>query len=216
MNQPVNALAAFMNPSLDDQLSRLVAKHGADAVREATKRATAKKRGRKPEKDWLGLKPWVEQDADDWLHGRDPMAIRSNYAVAKAFAEENPGHNRYATKERIERKLRERRRWFMLVIAMERAEAGFPLETYIRALRDLERCAAGQGWAMMLEQALGKVARYREQFGEPSPEKSFDTIDSELRDASNTILGSTPPPTRGLFGARRVRKPVAYSNPQNT
>ena len=205
-----------MNPSLDEQLSRLVAKHGSDAVREAAKRATAKKRGRKPEKDWLGLKPWVEQDADDWLHGRDPMAIRSNYAVAKAFAEENQGHNRYATKERIERKLREKRRWFMLVIARERAEAGFPFETYVRALRELDQVAPGQFWATMLEQALGKVARYREQFGEPSPEKSLDTIDSELRDASMTILGSTVTPSRGLFGTRRVRKPVGYSNPQNT
>lgn len=213
MDKPVNALAAFSGPSLDEQLRNLVAMHGADAVREAAKSATAKKKGRKPEKDWLGLRPWVEQDAEDWLHGRDPMAIRSNYAVAQAFAEAQPGYSRYATKERIERKLREKRRWFMLVRAWERAEAEFPFEVYVRSLRELDKGTPGYVWAKLLETALGKLARYREQFGEPSPEKSFDTIEEELMRASPTILGSDYVP-RGLFAARRVRKPVGYSNPQ--
>lgn len=213
MNQPLNALAAFGIPSLDDQLKSLVAMHGSDAVREAAKRATAKKRGRKEEKDWAALWPWVLQDSDDWLGGRDAMSIRSNYAVAKAFAEENPGHNRYATKERIERKLREKRRWYMLALSVERAEKAFPVETYVRALREIDQLAPGHFWGSLLEQALGKVARYREQFGEPSPEKSCETIESELRDASATILNSNFTP-RGLLGSRRVRKPVGYSNPQ--
>lgn len=215
MDKPLNALAAFMPRSLDQELQSLVVRYGADAVREATKRATAKRKGRKPEKDWLFLRDWVEQDTDDWLHDREPTELRSNYAIAKAFAEKHPGHNPFATKERIERKLRDKRRWFMLVRAWERSEAEFSADTYLRSLRELIQIAPEKHWSSLLEMALGKIARYREQFGEPAPEKSFSTIEEELSAASPTIVGSDFRPL-GLLGARRVRKPVGYSNPQNT
>ena len=211
-----NALAAFTGVpgrTLDQQMRALVTRYGSDAVRDSAKRATAKRKGRKPEKDWIGLKPWVELDAEDWLHGRDPMALRSNYSIAKAFAEEHQGHNRYATKQRIERKLSAKRRWFMLVVAQERSETEFPVDIHIRSLWELIEVDSKLHWQSVLEYALGKVARYRELLGEPAPDKSLATIDDELTKASGTILGSWTQP-RGLLGAMRALNPAPISNPQ--
>lgn len=210
MKEQPNALASFLPvQTLDDQLASLVTRFGAEAVRDATKRATAKKRGRKPEKDWVGLRPWVEQDSDDWLNGRDAFALRSNYSIAKAFAEQNPGHNPFATKDRIERKLRELRRWYMLVNAFQLAETGYPLETYVRVLRELEQLQPGKHWAWFLERALGREALYRERFGEPAPEKSFQQLQDELEvlptNALAGLIGSTTGRT-GLFGSNKGRK----------
>lgn len=217
-----NALSAFTGlpgRTLDQQMRALVTRYGADAVREAAKAATVKRKGRKPEKDWIGLAPWVQKDAEDWLHGRDPMALRSNYSIAKAFAEEHQGHNRYATKHRIERKLRTKRRWYMLVIAQERSETDFPVDVHLRSLWELIEVDSSRHWQSILEYALGKVARYRELIGEPAPDKSLTTIDEELIKASGTILGSWTQP-RGLLGVSRglgmarVQKPALISNPQ--
>lgn len=213
MNKPTNALAALLPESLDQKMRSLVAQHGADAVRDAAKRATAKRKGRKPEKDWLNLKPWVEQDAEDWLDGRDAFALRSNYAVAKEFAEQFPGHNRYATKERIERKLRAKRRWYMLVVAYERSEVGFPAETYIRALRELDATDPEKWWSSLLELGLGRLALYREKFGEPDPQKSFHDLDLELR-AKPQTLGDFVYRRRGLFGSPRVQNIPTILNSQ--
>lgn len=74
-------------------------------------------------------------DADGWLHGRDSISIRKNYAVAKAFAEQFPGHTQFAKKERIERKLRVSRRWYMLIVAQFRSQTEFPADVHVRALR---------------------------------------------------------------------------------
>lgn len=214
MAKPPNALAMYLGGPLDEQMSSLVSKFGADAVRSAAKQATAKRRGRRPEKDWVSLKPWVNLDADDWLNGRDPFAKRSNYAVAKAFAEQFPGHNPFATKERIERKLREKRRWFMLAIAMERSKVDFPAELHLRTLRELAELNTHPVWAQVYENALGRLVRYREKFGDPGPAKSFEQLDAELNaqppalaEYGNALAGS------GLFGSRRVQKVSTISNP---
>lgn len=188
MKQPVDALLALYNRSLDEQMRSLVARFGADAVRASAKRVTAKKRGRKAEKDWVGLKPWVSLDVEDWIHGRDPFAIRSNYAIAKAYAEQNPGYNIVATNNRIERKLRELRRWMMLQHARIRSETECPLETYIRASRELVQLDP-ESSQFFLEHALGRLARYRERFGEPAPEKTLQQLEDELKAPVPTILG---------------------------
>jgi hypothetical protein len=211
-----NALAAFLNRSLDDELIALVQKHGADAVRDAAKRATAKKRGRRPEKDWLNLKEWVYQDAEDWLYGRDALTIRSNYAVAKAFAEKFPGHNVFATKERIERKLRQSRRWYMLVVARERSESEFPHEVHLRTLRELAELDTHPVWARLFESALGVLIRYREKFGAPEPDKPFEQLESELRPPVRGLgmgVQNALAHRGGLFGTRAVRNSTDNSNP---
>jgi len=199
-----NALSGFVN-SLDQELALLVGRYGPDAVRDAAKRATKKKRGRKAEKDWPLLRPWLKQDTDDWLAGRDPFALRTNYAIAKQFAEQHPGHSAIATKGRIERKLRARRRWWMLVTAHHETEANFPFSVHLRALRELAAADGHRVWQSSLENALGRLAFYREEHGEPDASKSFAALEEELR---------RPDPVNALMAAHSRRGLFDFSEPK--
>lgn len=120
----INALAGLspdgpkfdlVGPTVDDDIRRIIARYGTEAVKQAVKRVTKPKRGRKPEKDWPELREVIESDARDWLAGGDPFSSRSNYSIAKDFADKNPGHSHPATMKRIERKLVQKRVWMTLV-----------------------------------------------------------------------------------------------------
>lgn len=184
---------------LDDELVSLVARFGADAVRAAAKRATRKKKGRRPENDVPLLRPWLEKDVEDWFNGIDPFKARSNYSIAQEFAEQFPGHSRFATKDRIERKLRRLRQLSMLARVQRIAKEQHPYAVFLRALRCLVEAERHVVWESALEWALGKLARYQEQFGKPDEDLTFMMIEERL-DAqhSNGLLG--PSARRALFG----------------
>lgn len=192
-----NALIAA-GQTLESELALLVARYGADAVREAAKKATKKKRGRPAEKDWPLLKPWIEKDVADWLDGNDPFELRSNYSIAKEFALAHPGHSQFATKDRIERKLGEKRRWMMFATAHSRTETGYPFELHLKAVRGLVAEDTHPVWSKVLEQALGTIAHFRERFGEPDPALSIQSLQEQLRKPYPNALAAYAP--SGIFG----------------
>jgi hypothetical protein len=83
----------------------LIDKFGNEAVREAAKRLTAHKTGRKPEKDEADLSRIYFDDSELWLQGKKPTELKSNRKIAMLIAAKRPGHNRDATVRRIMRKL---------------------------------------------------------------------------------------------------------------
>lgn len=88
--------------------------HGIEAIEYAVSRLTENKRGRRPEEDWPLLQEYIDEDVKDWLSGNDPIALRSNYSVALAFAKKYPGHSELSTSKRIMSKLvKERRKNFL-------------------------------------------------------------------------------------------------------
>ena len=177
----VPKIASLPSQALDDQIKSLIARYGVDALREAVARFAKKKRGRKAEKDWPLLKPWCEQDTADWLAGRDPFALRSNYSVAKDFAQQFPGHDLVATNARIKRKLKANRRGFMLAGAWQMTERGYPHKIHLKALRDLEDY--GPAWEYFLATALDQIARFKERFGELDDNLSIGEIEDKLANA---------------------------------
>lgn len=191
----IDALIQAGRP-LDDELRSLVARYGADAVREAAKKATVKKRGRRPEKDWPLLRPWLDQDVEDWLAERDPFAARSNYLIAKEYAAEHPGHNPIATAERIERKLREKRRWMLFAVAEGRTRKGWPFSVNLRACEGMIEEGKPNDWSFMLNHPRGVLARYEERFGKPDASLSLDEMDEALRQPLPALSGGV---LGGLF-----------------
>jgi hypothetical protein len=207
------ALAAFaspkwdlIGPTVDDDIRRAVARYGAEAVKNAVKEATKAKRGRKREPDWPELREVFESDARIWLAGGDPFAARSNYAIAKEFAERSPGHSVISTHKRIERKLSKGpydRRWWTFVTAENFSRDGYPYTAHLRALAalaELPSWTMSDVWQRTLERARATVADYEAREGEPpSSEMTFQEIeDAVAKGGLNALLA--PPRRGGLFG----------------
>ncbi len=191
----LGALAAHGQPHLDlvgpsagDDIRRAISRYGPEAVKIAVKEATKAKRGRKREPDWPELREIIESDARDWLDGKDPLQERSNYAIAKLFAERNPGHSVVSTHKRIERKLSKRpygRQWLTLVAAKIASLENYPFAAHIRALEALASLPDAQSretWGLALAQARATVADYEAREGVPPPSAmSFAQVEDVVR-----------------------------------
>ncbi len=170
----------LVGPTVDDDVRRLIARYGAAAVKGATAKLTKAKRGRKALSDWAELIPSVDSDARVWLDGGDPFAARSNYAIAKEFADAHPGHDHASTMQRIERKLRRQpygRRWYVIVRAMEMSGDGYPYASHLRALDELGRLDTHPVWKSVADRLRGNVADYRAKWGEPADELTTKQIE---------------------------------------
>ena len=198
-----NALASYIGrrPAilLDNEIQRLIGIHGEPAVREATKRLTAMKQGRKPEKDWQDLEEWIEQDARDWLDGLDPFKLRSNYFLAKTISKAKPGHNQVASHRRILGKLSKRRTIYLLMSAWNIAEFSRPYADYFRVCEALAATGAvfAQTILGLADSHRGQLERYRGRFGDPSPSMTVAEIQEALK--APLPLSSYGKPL-GLFG----------------
>jgi hypothetical protein len=195
----------LVGPTAADDIRRAIWRYGADAVKAAVKEATKGKRGRPREPDWVELSDVFKEDAREWLAGADPFTTRTNYAIAKEFAQRNPGHSMVSTYKRIERKLSRGpydRRWFGLVTAENISRDGFPYSAHVRALEALASLAdAGFSdvWRRSLERALSTIADYEARHGEPpEPAMSFKDIDEAVQRAALAAL-LAPPKRTGLF-----------------
>lgn len=201
-----NAFAAYDSRAadtfpLDSEIRRLINIYGKAPVRDAAKRLTAMKQGRKPEKDWQELEEWIEMDARDWLDGRDPFSIRSNYHIAKAISEAKRGQSQIATHRRISKKLSQRRTLFMLMSAWNIAEVNRPFADYFRVCETLAATGAvfAQSITSLADSYRGQIERYRARFGEPDPAMTIKEIEKALLEPLK--LGEFAKP--GLFGLMR-------------
>jgi len=213
----LGALSAYgprlelVGPTVDDDIRRAITRYGKAAVKEAIKRQTASKRGRRPEKDWPELRELIEADARDWLQGGDPFATRSNYSIAKDFADRNPGHSYPATMQRIERKLAKSRVSITLVTAMNLSREDYPHAAYIRALEALSRTEAHQIWTDLLENAKSELTDYELRNGE-SPPAHLSMKD--IKEAAINALNSPMKPSTlgGLLGLLPSLAPNSGTN----
>jgi len=213
--QPQAALSPFtmppwdlVGPTVDDDIRRAISRYGAEAVKQAVKEATKARRGRKREPDWPELRDVIHADALEWLVGGDPFAGRSNYAIAKNFAERNPGHSAISTHKRIERKLSRGpydRRWFTLVTAENLSRDRYPYTVHLRALEalgDLPEGTSPEMWRSSLSRARATIADYEAREGKPpNAASTFTEIEEAVRMGSLAAL-TAPPKHRGLIGQR--------------
>lgn len=168
--------------ALDRQLQSLIYRYGAIAVRDTTKRLGKQKRGRKPEPDLALIGPIAKADARDWLDGRQPFALRSNYAIATELTAENPGHNAASTHRRIMGKLAKRREWMVAYYAWQISEKERPYADYFRAVEFLAEKQPSFAQTVFAEADTyrGKLERYREIIGEPPADMTIKEIHAEL------------------------------------
>lgn len=204
MTERGKALAALLRSDsngLDDEIKRLVSRYGVEAVRSSVKRNAMLKRGRKAEKDFPLIYANAQLDAREWLEGRDPVRIRSNYSIAVSIAQTEPGHSMIATKARIEKKLRKWRKSLMYTVAADIANTEYPWPLLIQAREELARL--DPIWAKILGYDQGTIARHRERFGEPDPSMTFRAIEEGLKvPPVNALLGTSNPFAMGLLSPR--------------
>lgn len=195
----------LVGPTVDDDVRRAILRYGAEEVKRAVKAATKKKLGRKKEPDWSELRHVIEADARDWLAGKDPFSERSNYAIAKEFAERNPGQSVISTHKRIERKLSRgphNRVWWTLVSAENQSRDGYPYSQHIRALRalaDLPDAWSRETFGFGLQKALQTLSDYEAREGAAPPDTmTFAEVESAVQIASKNALAQVGQ-RRGLF-----------------
>jgi hypothetical protein len=177
-----NSLLSFdiAGPNVDDDIRRLVWRYGAKKVQEAIKRQSAPKRGRRPEGDWSELDGILREDARLWLQGGNPLKERSNRSIARDFAKKTAGHSSDATRDRIMRKLRERRRYYTLVEAERLSETEFPYAENLRTIAALRETGTRRDlWERLLRFREGSLADYRSKFGEPPVSMTMQELVTE-------------------------------------
>ena len=180
------------SPTVEDDIDRAIRRYGADAVKAAVKELTKPKRGRSKIPDMKRLADAIKRDAREWLEGGDPLAARSNYSIAKEYADANPGHSHPATMMRIQRKLGKKphdRQWFMLVTAMGMSRDSGPYGAHIRALEALVMLDSGSAWSDMLEHHRRDIDRYRENKGSLSDSLTMREIEEGARYAPAAFGG---------------------------
>jgi hypothetical protein len=180
-------------PSLEDLIRLAIERYGSDAVRTTVKALTKSRPGRPKLHDWLELRQVVEADARDWLEGRDPFSLRSNYSIAKEYAEKHPGWNAISTYKRIERKLGERpygRAWFMLVRAMLGSRDKWPYAIHLKALQELLAIDPNPNFQTLLRVAQSNISAYETKSGQaPPPALTM----REIREGARNALAKRSP-----------------------
>jgi hypothetical protein len=204
----LNALLAGANPSLDDEMARLVLRHGKKAVKAAAAKHTKMKRGRKRLNDWDLLAPYIAADAQKLLAGDDdPFADPSEYAIAKDVAstitktlrDYTAAHRRLSGKLAAERKTR------ALAHAVLVGEATAPY------LRTLELCDALEvvlpveqrsWWSLRASGHRRDLDAYLYRFkAEPDPAETMEGIRAKLQSQELAdALSADSPPVRGVLG----------------
>ncbi len=216
---PAPALPAMdlVGPSADDDIRRAIGRYGADAVKAAVKRQTKAKIGRPRVNDWKELRSVIEADARTFLDGGDPFSSRTDWSIAKSYADTNPGHSHPATMKRIQRKLgdkRHGRRWFTLVIALQLSDQAYSYRAHVRTLEALTREYGGDMWRWRLERAQSDVADYATKHGTPDDSLTMKQIEDGAGEPLNAFLGLDriqatrgglsgllSPPSEKVFGA---------------
>lgn len=169
-------------PTVDDDVRHLLVRHGPEAVKSAMKRALARKPGRKSIQDWPELQDILLEDAHLWLRGVDPFKKRSNNSIAINLVASEPGHSADSSKRRIMGKLGKRRQILTLVTAVAVSANDYPYTAHIKAIEALIAIDHKKRWPTALARIRELVARYTENFGEPTTDLSVGQMLSQIQE----------------------------------
>lgn len=195
----------IVGPTVEADVRRIINRYGAAVVKAAVKTMTMAPRGRRKINDWRDLVDVMREDAHEWLNGGDPFSSRTDYSIAKRFAERNPGQSAISTHQRIERKLRKapyNRRWYMLVTAEGMSHDKNAWKLHVRALEELARIDTHTMWSIRLKRINSEVSDYTAKWGSPSDEMTMKEVEEGARKSVPGILGLAPPDldSISLFG----------------
>ncbi len=212
-----NALAG--TPTLESELNSIIIRYGRDEVRKAVVKLAKGKKGRKQEKDWPIIGPEIcRLDALDWLEGKDPFVVRTNYSIARDFASRYPGHSAASTHRRIMRKLKDKRQWYCEVTAWGIASKELPARYYFDVLSRLENL--GEQWTEILSKdydlRIGQLESYRERYGQPDDNMTFDDIEAKLAELRTNALAGVFAAKRGIFGKNSMGLLSQFSGSSNS
>jgi len=181
-------------PDLRFELQKLQIRFGRAALIAELERMTKPPMGRPRLNDRERLTPQFEQDAWILLAGGDPYK-QTDYKIAKAHSEADPGHSRESTARRLRDYLKAHRADAVLFRVIVARPEDYPHAAYIRALRwpiptkytvpDALRAAAAQ----LASDAEAAISGYREKLGEPPAAMTLAEIRREL-------WAWSPPPAR--------------------
>lgn len=188
----------LVGSTVEDDVQRLISRYGAEAVKAAIKSQAKPKMGRKAEKDWPDLRDVLEADARFWLEGGDPFTARTNYSIAKAFADRTPGHSHPGTMKRITRKLHQRRIWMTLVTAENLSRAAYSHLAHLRALEALIEKDPRPIWEASLADAKACIASYHSKHAQmPRSEMTMREVEEGARVSATPIPEAILPPSLG-------------------
>lgn len=183
--------------SLEDAVLLLVGRFGADAVKEAVKQLTKGKPGPKTLPDWERLLGTFRAEAQTLLSG--DAGLQSRNAMARDFAETQPGNSKTSTQTRLRRKIKHRD-WWVHVLALLEAEGAYPHHRYIAILEKLIELKdsgpkgtkeAGEMWETKLKRAQQLLLEYEQATGHcPDPELTFKAVEDAV--LSSLITGARP------------------------
>lgn len=165
-----NALFGFPPavPSIDGEIKRLVARHGADAVRDAVKRHAKKKTGPKKRTNWEYISPFLKGDAIALVEGRDPFKSPANNKIAREYSKQFPGQDQVSTHRRVMQDLKDYRHFIAWIRAEDICRNHCPNGEYLDLLGRMPKDHESLGpflssWALKAKKVLDN---YRRKIGE--------------------------------------------------
>ena len=183
--------ASLLNVSdVENDVRHLIRRYGVQATKDALNRQTNHKPGTKLKEDWQILDAFLKADARRWLEGRDPFNERSDYSIAKWFAENHPGKNVEfdSTLRRIKRRLSKDRRYYALVEAFWLSET-YSHQMQLKVLRELCRVPrSGATWRNALKKAEDTLSDYRTFFGAPHANMKMRELEVAAAEARTAEL----------------------------
>ncbi|GGZ21610.1 hypothetical protein [Asticcacaulis endophyticus] len=195
------ASLADTSRDLDEEIQRLVKKYGKPAVVEALKK-NKQKRGPKTRTDWKFLAPIFRIDAVDFIEGRNPFELRTNYKIANFYAEKQPGHSPISTFRRLLRDLKEGRPDRVYLKAYFYSEVEYPYETHIKTLnRIIKALPSAEHWPSFLEISQHWIDDHVQRIGPIPPHFTMKEIrEAVLKQPVNYVLEASKA-SLGLFGS---------------
>jgi len=201
----------FLASNVDEAIRRAIAQYGAEAVKKAVEQQTKAKRGRPSDPDWLLLRPTFELDAREWLNDVIPQKNRTNYRIAKDFADKEKGHSYPATLRRIQQKLKNKRILFYLFEAVLLSREGYSYKKHLKALEAFAEINPFPSNELEIAQKV--VAGFELRFGKyPADNMSIVEIQRAVLpalDAGPTSYFSDPPKGLGALADYRQQVPIS-------
>lgn len=189
---------AKATPTLDGEIKRLIQDHTREAVREAANRLTAGRVGRPKENDLPAFAADFEQDARDWLDGRDPNKRISSRKLARQFAKENPKPSEIGAFDRVYKKLRKNRKRICLIRAYEISENDYPVRRHLEAIEAVIGESSHEVWDWMKGRALREIETFTARGMELGPATTLREIKAANSSATQTIGGQFGGLGRGI------------------